>query len=229
MKIGFDVISDLNLSPDETFNWEGKATSLYCVIAGNLSSDLRTIHQTLSHLSKFYQGVFYIAGTLEFKENPNTTQRVAEIYRLCKGIQNVAFLHNHVVIIDGIAIVGVNGWAEKYPDNILLDIHSEINQQDDLSYLRTTVEKLQLHLDVRSIFIVSHGVPSTELFFGEEPKWYKERPQLVSSLETDSEHKVKHWAFGSYNKEVDTTINGINYINNSYYKRKPYWAKRIDI
>ena len=51
--IGFDLISDLNLSPEDSFNWEGKATSLYCIIAGNISEDLRTIKQTLSHLSKF--------------------------------------------------------------------------------------------------------------------------------------------------------------------------------
>lgn len=62
MKIGFDVISDLNLGPDEQFSWEGKATSLYCIIAGNISNDLRTIHQILLHLSHFYQGVFYTAG-----------------------------------------------------------------------------------------------------------------------------------------------------------------------
>jgi hypothetical protein len=48
-------------------------------------------------------------------------------------------------------------------------------------------------------------------------------------LTRDSEHKVSHWVYGSYNKTVDTTIDSINYINNSYYKRKPYWAKRIEV
>ena len=62
MTIGFDVISDLFLTPEESFNWEGKATSLYCVIAGNISNDVKVITQTLRHLSRFYQGIFYIDG-----------------------------------------------------------------------------------------------------------------------------------------------------------------------
>ena len=28
MKIGFDVISDLNLSPEDSFNWEGAAGNI---------------------------------------------------------------------------------------------------------------------------------------------------------------------------------------------------------
>ena len=46
--IGFDIISDLNLQPDDSFNWENKATSLYCIVAGNNSSDLRTVIQSSS-------------------------------------------------------------------------------------------------------------------------------------------------------------------------------------
>ena len=35
--IGFDVISDLNLKRNDSFNWENKATSLYCILSGNIS------------------------------------------------------------------------------------------------------------------------------------------------------------------------------------------------
>ena len=79
MKIGFDLISDLNLSPNDSFNWENKATSLYCVIAGNISNDIRTIALTLSHLTKFYQGVFYTPGSLEFKGIEVYDKRIKEI------------------------------------------------------------------------------------------------------------------------------------------------------
>ena len=73
--IGFDLISDLNLYPEDSFNWEGKATSLYCIIAGNISEDLRTIKQTLSHLSKFYQGIFYTLGSLEYHNTSDIVKR----------------------------------------------------------------------------------------------------------------------------------------------------------
>ena len=39
MILGFDIISDLNLSIDDTFTWEDKPTSLYCIVAGNVSND----------------------------------------------------------------------------------------------------------------------------------------------------------------------------------------------
>ena len=230
MKIGFDVISDLNLKPNELFSWEGKATSLYCIIAGNISNDLRTIHQTLLHLSHFYQGVFYTAGSLEYEGAVNIPEHTNELFKICKTIRNVAYLHNHVVIIDGIAIVGTNGWYNTNFDNILLGAEElEIERYEDIGYLGNSIERLQLHLDVKKIVIVSHSVPGEELFFGEEPDEIYTIAPLRLSLIKDLEAKVTHWIYGNYDKTVDTVIDGINYVNNSYYKRNPYWAKRIEI
>ena len=230
MKIGFDVISDLNLKPNELFGWEGKATSLYCIIAGNISNDLRTIHQILLHLSHFYQGVFYTAGTLEYEGTSDISTRTNELLNVCKSIRNVAYLHNHVVIIDGIAIVGSNGWFNDQDAYPLLTLDAIENERyQDVSYLSNAIEKLQLHLDVRKIIIVSHSAPSHELLFGEEPDLIYSIPPLKLSLIKDLESKVTHWIYGDYDKTVDIVIDGINYINNSYYKRNPYWAKRIEI
>jgi hypothetical protein len=128
MKIGFDVISDLNLTPDESFNWEGKATSLYCIIAGNISNDLRTIRQTLLHLSQFYQGVFYTAGSLEYENVPSMAARTQEIFKICSTVRNVASLHNHVVIVDGIAIVGTNGWYGNESESLITNSIVEIEK-----------------------------------------------------------------------------------------------------
>ena len=230
MKIGFDIISDLNLGPDEHFDWEGKATSLYCIIAGNISNDLRTIHQILLHLSHFYQGVFYTAGTLEYEGASHIPTRTNELYTLCKTIRNVAYFHNHVVIFDGIAIVGTNGWfITDFSHALLSPIDIENERYEDLGYLGNSIEKLQLHLDVKKIVIISHSAPGHELMFGEEPDEIHSVPPLKLALIKDLEAKVTHWIYGQYNKSVDTVIDDINYINNSYYKRNPYWAKRIEI
>ena len=230
MKIGFDVISDFNLKPHELFGWEGKATSLYCIIAGNISNDLRTIHQILLHLSHFYQGVFYTAGTLEYEGTSDIAIRTGELVNICKSIRNVAYLHNHVVIIDGIAIVGSNGWFNDEDTYPLLTLDAIENERyQDIGYLSNAIEKLQLHLDVKKIIIVSHSAPSHELFFGEEPDLIYSMPPLKLSLIKDLESKVTHWVYGNYDKTVDIVIDGINYVNNSYYKRNPYWAKRIEI
>lgn len=227
MEIGFDVISDLNLTSEESFNWEGKATSLYCIVAGNISEDLRTIHQTLAHLGKFYQGVFYISGSLEEK-NSESEKRNRDIAKVCRTIKNVAYLYNHVVIVDGIAIIGVNGWFGNYqPTDLISDIRTSSMNYEDVTYLQSTIEKLQLHMDVKKIIIASHSAPGEALFFGEEPDGVNDLVALQHSLISDTEGKVCAWVFGSYSKVVDTTIDSVNYVNNSYFKRTPYWAKRV--
>lgn len=230
MKIGFDVISDLNLSPEDSFNWEGKAISLYCIIAGNVSDDLRTIRQTLLHLSKFYQGVFYVPGSLEYNNVENVQKRTDELYRVCRGVKNTAFLHHHVVIVDGVAIIGANGW---YGNTVYSDEATEAQieqlRNEDILYLKSTVERLQKHLDVTKIIIASNSVPGPTLYFGEEPEQITKQLSLDLMLNVDTEKKICHWAYGTYRKIVDTNINGINYINNSYFGRKPYWPKRIEV
>jgi predicted phosphohydrolase len=229
--IGFDLISDLNLSPEDSFNWEGKATSLYCIIAGNISEDLRTIRQTLLHLSKFYQGIFYTLGSLEYNNSSDVDTRTSEIFKLCRMMNNVAIMHHHVVIVDGIAIVGANGWyGNTVPtDNQVVNDLLEKTRNEDLLYLKTSIERLQKHLDVKKIVLVSNSVPSIDLYFGEHPKTVESQLNLGISLLYDTESKVSHWLYGTYDKVVDTMINDINYINNSSFNKNPYWAKRIAI
>ena len=139
MKIGFDVISDLNLDAEDEFDWDGKATSLYLIIAGNISNDLRVVHQTLFHLSRFYQGVFYIAGSSEHESMHFVKHRHGELTKLCRAISNVAYLYNHVVIINGIAILGCNGWygnkIEMELDSELEKLHLHAQHLEDIQYL----------------------------------------------------------------------------------------------
>jgi hypothetical protein len=227
--IGFDLISDLNLSPEDSFNWEGKATSLYCIIAGNISADLYTIKQTLSHLSKFYQGIFYTLGSLEYHNISDVVKRTNEIRKACHSVRNLAIMHHHVVVIDGIAVIGANGWYGNttYDEETASII--EVHRNEDILYLKNTIERLQKHLDVKKIVIVSNSVPGIELYFGEHPDTIDIQLNLNIALIADTENKVSHWLYGTYGKVVDTNINDINYINNSSFNRNPYWAKRVEI
>jgi hypothetical protein len=227
--IGFDVISDLNLSPNDSFNWEGKATSLYCLVAGNVSSDSRTIVQTLAHLARFYQGVFYVPGMLEYQTNLSINERTDEIEGFLKPVPNVVILHHNVVIIDGVAIIGANGWNDAGGTSTMRDITYTAARFEDMAYLNKSIEKLQKHLDVKRIVIVSNAVPSSDLYFRETPEIVESQIPLCASLVSDTELKVRHWVFGSYDKTADTYIDDINYVNNPYLHVNPYWAKRITV
>lgn len=230
MEIGFDLISDLNLDANDGFTWENKATSLYCLIAGNISSDLRTVAKVLSHLSNFYQGVFYIPGSLEYRDAENIDLRTNELVRICHQYKNIAILYQHVVIIDGIAILGVNGW---YGNLTIEDLETELivqeKRHEDIHYLKHSLDKLQRHLDVKKIIIITNSVPGENLYFGEIPDYVRHQLPLDLTLFADTEHKITHWLFGTHGKIVDTVINNINYVNNPKLNRNPYWAKRINV
>lgn len=224
--IGFDILSDLRLDPNETFNWENKATSLYCVLAGNVTHNMRTLWQTLGHLSKFYQGIFYIPGPLEYISGDDVEKRTADIQQIVSRVPNVALLHQHVVIVDGIAILGCNGWEDYNPNFQHLITSLRL---DDVAYLNKSIDRLQRHIDVKKILVVSSAVPKKELYFGLIPPSAEDTIHLDFALGNDTEHKVSHWAFGTTEKIVDTTISNINYINNPYFRKLPYWPKRISI
>lgn len=230
MHIGFDLISDLNLSPTDNFNWENKATSLYCIIAGNISSDLRTIKLTLTHLSRFYQGIFYCLGSLEYAGTDDIEYRTEQILDVCNRLRKVAVLYHHVVIVDGVAILGCNGW---YGNTIPTDETTENNiitaRNEDLYYMIQSIGKLQKHLDVTNVLLVSNSVPSPDLYFGQVPENLEGLPTLDMVLYADTQNKITHWAFGTQEKSIDTILNGINYVNNPRFNKNPYWAKRIDV
>ena len=230
MIFGFDIISDLNLTEDDVFDWEGKPTSLYCVLAGNISSDLTVLYKTAKHLSKLYQGVFYIDGSLENNDVNDKDRVVDEIFKLFSKLKNVVYLHDNVVVIENVALVGVNGWYNSHATNEDESLNLRIHRYSDLSYLQKTIEKLQLHIDVKNIIIISNSVPTLDLYFGEKPQDIVSDEMLLSRvLEFDTENKVTTWVFGTHKKIVDTRIAGINYFNNPCYNNNPYYPKRINI
>lgn len=229
MEIGFDVISDLCLSPNDSFKWTNKATSLYCIVAGNISSDTRTIIQTLGHLAKYYQGVFYIPGKLEYKGFDDVEMRTEELVAICDHLDSVEILYHNVVMIDGVAVVGANGWGSLSEDYDLTNIQMLHEREDDLLYLHKTIERLQVHLDVKKIIVATSAVPRKDLYFGQLPEHIETMPALSSCAQYDTEKKLSHWIFGTYENIVDITVNDVNYINNAYFKSRNYWAKRVTV
>ncbi len=176
-----------------------------------------------------YQGVFYIDGGLEHPDLLTRNDKTDELQKICSTINNTVYLYSEVVIMNGIAIIGINGWYGNYPVVTLADdLLIETYRREDLVYLRNLIKKLQLHVDVKDIIVLSSSVPNKQLYFGEISGVMDDLcPTLC--LATDTEKKIKHWAFGTYGKKVDTTINDINFVSNPYLKDEPYWASRIEI
>jgi len=260
MQMTFDLISDLHLGPHETLDWMGRATSPICIVAGDISRDVEVVRETLEHLGKCYQAVFYIDGNNEHRYNLDVIEQSYSILEhAITDIPNVVFLQNNCVIINGVAIIGTNGWwtwdfdcnideqqcklwwtdVMKTNYNTTTDIESFAF--DDVAYLTNSVKKLQKHSDVKRIVVVTHTVPAMDLISHdvsitdtyEFNKMGNSHMSLV--LDEDTENKIDTWCFGHYHNSVDRNINGVRYVNNCKGRQEDsewtpaYYPKRISI
>lgn len=228
MKFGFDVISDLNLTVNTEFDWTSKPTSLFCIIPGNISSDVSIVYKTLRHLSSMYQGIFYIDGSLEQQNVHERDTRIGELQKICGTLKNVVYLHNNVVIVDGVGLLGINGW-DPIKGSISEEFHAKCYRYDDLVYLEKTLEKIQLHPDIKKLIVVSNCIPSEELLFGEINGTNNDEMYPTFALDKDTEHKISTWVYGNYDKFVEKTIGYVTYVNNGKFDKEPYYAKRIEV
>lgn len=240
MALAFDLISDLHIDTwPEPFDWTDRATSPYCVVAGDISKDRSAVIQTLSHLGRCYQAVFYIDGNDEhrdYMEDLDGSYR--SLARQLAPLKNVVYLQDNVAVVDNIAFVGTNGWwgwdfdmtvdptesALRYQDKHALSSDAikrltRMSNQDS-TYLISSVKRLQTHNDVKKIVVVTHTVPNPALIehditldgtykFNQMGNSY-----IGTAFEHDTERKIHTWCFGHYHGSVDQIRNEARFVNN---------------
>lgn len=226
-----DVISDLNLSKSDIFDWTGHPTSLFCMIAGGISADIDVIKTVLEHLSSMYRGVFYIDGRLEHENYGDVDHRIEELHEICKSLKNVIYMHNHVVILNGIALVAANGWfTNKVPESTLDDETAiDVLKTNDLGYLSNTIKSLQRHKDAKKIIVMTSCAPSQYLLFDSNDSIFGQKIEPALSLLMDNRGKVSTWIFGGSQLLVDTVMSDRRFVNNPKISGQPYWPKRVVI
>jgi predicted phosphohydrolase len=260
MKIAFDLISDLHLESWAQSNWQGIATSPFCIVAGDVAHDYGLVQDTLQQLSEQYQAVLYIDGNEEHKRNWHSIgENFQDLEQITDAIEDVVFLQDNVVIMNGVAVVGTNGWwdwefdtqqdsaqsqlwfeSENYCNAVTSATVAQL-AQNDAQYLVRTIEQLQTHIDARQIIVVTHTVPRVELIQHDIELSSSHNFNLSGSslmqhvLAVDTGHKVRTWCFGHYHGSVDTVIDGVRYVNNcrghgdTPHRQIAYYPKRIEI
>lgn len=229
VQFSIDLIHDLHLNNENDFDWTDKHTSLYCVVAGNISSDLAVLKLTLEHLCQHYLGVLYIDGDEEHPDLNLYEARISEIKEICKQIPNCVYLHRHVVILNNIAFIGINGHVTRTARNsseslFLLDECRD----DDSKYLAYSIDVMQEHEEVSQIVIVSSSIPSKYLSYGELHPDTKLDVGPALTLIADKKKLVKTWLFGGYNTSIDMMQKNRRWVNNPN-NCDPYWPKRIEL
>lgn len=228
--LAIDFISDLNLDHDSEFDWDGKSTSLFCVVGGGISHSIDKVKEVLDHLSKHYRGVFYIDGALEHDLISDYNDTVDRIKKICDDINNVVYLHNHVVVLNGVAFVACNGWFRNNPNVQTFDDISLVSElkMEDIGYLSNTIKNLQSHTEAKKIIAITSSIPAEEFLYNSEHELVDKVDPAIALI-TDSGNKVKNWLFGGSDLTVDIKINDRRYVNNPVIKGQPYWPKRIEV
>lgn len=222
-----DLISDLNLDSGQDFDWEGKPTSLFCVIAGGISDDLDVIKNSLDHLSSYYRGIMYIDGSREHPDVSDYETRIEQLRQICQPMNNVVYMHNHVVILNSVAFVACNGWFHNNPHiNQVNDLIKVENlRYEDVGYLTKTIKTLQLHGEARKIVVITSSVPSESLLYNPAIQQTDLEPGLA--LMMDTENKADVWMYGGTNIQADTQSTTVRFVNNPFVPGQPYWPKRV--
>jgi len=260
MTFAFDLISDLHTDTWPEFDWSGQATSPVCVVAGDVAIDRQLLKKTLTHLGQNYQAVFYIDGN---DEHRNTFEQLGDSYKdlvdTVSNIKNVVYMHDQVVIINGVAILATNGWwsfdwNRKFSvEHCMTSLQQYYNISEtatqtmlahsinDSDYIERSLERLQTHQDVKKIVIITHTVPQGQFIEHDSYLTNSYRintgvnSHIASGLSIDTEEKTKVWCFGHFHQSVDQVVDGIRYVCNprgrttTPWHRDPYFPVRIEI
>lgn len=253
MQFTFDLISDLHLeSWNLNFDWTGLASSPYAIVVGDVCYDRDLLVQALTNLSNNYQAVFYIDGNDEHKNYvDDLTDSYRDLYKRISAIRNVVYLQDNVVVVDGIAILGTNGWwgfdfdisidaeqsAEWYREKEFLNYHAIENikrmSTTDANYMIASVKRLQTHKDVRKIVMVTHTVPDPALIAHDVNLAGSMKFNVMGNRfmqyvhDADTEGKIHTWCFGHYHGDVDQLHNQVRYVNNCRGRGNTPWSKWV--
>ena len=253
MHFTFDLISDLHLETwPGKFDWTGQSTSPFCVIAGDIAKDQNLVVEVLENITQCYQAVFYIDGNDEHKHNMTAIgTSYAKLAHRIKQIKNCVFLQDNVVVVDGIAILGTNGWW-TYDLDMAIDsdqtslwfqeqcvVNSSVAKtvgrlaMTDASYMLSSVKRLQTHNDVKKIVCVTHTVPNGSLIshdigLADTLRFNTMGKSLMMrALAADTENKLHTWCFGHYHGSVDQIRQGVRFVNNCRGRGDTEWRQYV--
>lgn len=252
MSLTFDLISDLHVDTHKEFSWEGQPTSTVAIVAGDMGADRTQVFRALRKLGQEYQAVFYIDGNEEHRhQRENLGQSYVDLHRRILRVPKVIYLQDNVVVIDGVAILGTNGWWGFDFDPDVDPVESaawyaakeNISEQtvhmirtlaeNDARYMTSSIKRLQAHGDVKKIVIVTHTVPDPDLV-SHDPQLHKSlrfnvmgNRYMMQALAADTEHKIHTWCFGHYHGRVDQTRGGIRFVNNCRGRGDGPWHQHV--
>ena len=256
MAIEFDLISDLHLV-DDTFDWDGQATSRFCLVLGDIAHDRTILKNSLKKICQNYLMVMYVDGNLELKNHLTDLDRgYSELQHDLRHLSNLNFIYDNIIVLNDVAFVGCNGWwtfdfhhrysmqeAESWYQQVVGypcdPSQISLTAINDVAYLVNSIKKLQRHREIQHIVIGTHTVPrwdlvSHDLELIDSIKSNVMGNELLDNVrQVDRHDKIHTWCFGHYHGRVDRIIDRVRYVNNcrgrQHSQYMPYYPRRIEI
>jgi len=225
---------------------------MIAVVAGDVSRDRDTVVETLRHLGQCYRAVIYIDGNDEHRWHlDHLSESYQNLADEIAQIENVVFLQDNVVVIDGVGFIGTNAWwtydfdntdsydsskqwfAERYNIDLMTANAVEAMALQDCRYLTKSIKRLQTHRDVKQLVVITHTPPNVELLEHDPDLEGSHRlncsgnSHILKAFIEDTEEKIHTWCFGHYHNDVDTVIHGVRYVNNCRGRANTPWSKSV--
>lgn len=254
MTLNFDLLSDLYLESLDDFTWEDKATSLFCIVAGNIARDHSVLFGFLEYMAQFYEGVFFIDGDLEHDNFAGDFDAsYGSLRDNISDIEGVFFLHENIIILPNVTLLATNGWTTfdfttnndindtmeflEMRENVPMVVANKIFKLavTDQHYMYNSIESCQDMDEVENLMVVTNSVPIADFIMHDDDYDgtllgdVSGNSGLVDCLLNDPKCKVKTWIFGKYPGDIDYEINGVRYVNNPGLSKDPdiYYPKII--
>ena len=193
----------------------------YLALLGDIGDPFEQEYKDfLLSLSKKFKMVFLVSGNREyyFRTIPETNEKIQEI---CDETDNIKFLNNSSILVDGFLIIGTTLWTDIDEDTafrindfrfirtgklevLTVDAYNNLHQES-LKFIEQECEK-----NIPMI-VLSHHAPIKEMNgdFGNMPLW-----RAFCSDLTNIQKNIKVWISGHTQKVRRIKKNGILYASN---------------
>ncbi|SFR72184.1 metallophosphoesterase [Anaeromicropila populeti] len=229
------VVSDIHVDYISNRMWIKKLVNYnfskdILIISGDISSKINLIEEVFVFLKKVFHEVFFVPGNHDLWLENQKINTVIKKWNILNSVVRKTGVHMEAKDFDGFSIVPIMSWYDfsfGMPSKELYTIWRDFiacnlknyNQIQDLNqYCCELNEKMIFNTNNR-IISFSHFVPDTRLLPTNKLKNLSLLVPVMGSTYINQYIKriesIKH-IYGHVHIAENTTIEGVNYINNSF-------------
>lgn len=194
----------------------GSYASSWVVVAGDISSDLGIVVSVLTSLSSCFARVLYVMGNHEYRSSEfrSYTYTEALLFSLLDVYENIHFLNNRVLDLDGIRVVGSCSWY-NLPDNYSRAWWKTFSS--DYVYVHEGYANSNMHHDRDFEFLKGLKYCDIDLLVTHFPPISLDSgnsDEYLELLPLDSGIRPRYWVCGHRHVPVSRDFEGVSLVSN---------------